>query len=103
MRIVKVSNAFPPFLEHGGAPRTVAAFATALAQRGHNVKVLTIAHDRRHGPLPSQVDGVTVDYVKPFLSYRSLALNPAMLSARRLVARCDVVHIYGLYDLLGPS
>src|SRR5207245_4920825 len=31
------------------------------------------------------------------------ALKPAVLSARRVVPGCDVVHIYGLYDLLGPS
>jgi glycosyltransferase involved in cell wall biosynthesis len=103
MRILKVSNAYPPFLELGGPPRKVAAFAMGLAQRGHDVKVLTVAHDRRHGPLPKQTGGVTVEYVRPFLSYRSLALNPAMPSARCLVAGCDVVHIYGLYDLLGPS
>jgi glycosyltransferase involved in cell wall biosynthesis len=103
MRILEVSNSYPPFLELGGPPRKVAAFATALAQRGHDVSVLTVAHDRRHGPLPPRIGDVTVTYVRPVLSYRSLALNPAMPSARRLVTGRDVVHIYGVYDFLGPS
>ncbi len=42
MRILNVTQSYAPFYEFGGPPVKVEALATGLAQRGHQVTVLTV-------------------------------------------------------------
>jgi len=41
MRVLSVTQSYAPFYEFGGPPVKVEALANGLAQRGHNVTVLS--------------------------------------------------------------
>lgn len=96
----------------------VQALAERLARRGHEVIVLTAdwGLDKRLRAMANgsaaeaspfgrrrTMNGVTAIYLANWLHYRALSWNPAL--GRYLRARLkefEVVHIFGLYDLLGP-
>jgi glycosyltransferase involved in cell wall biosynthesis len=112
MRILKLSATYSPFLQFGGPPVKVRALAEALARRGHSVTVLTTdwGLEQQGGGEPSPYglrrmhNGVESIYLRPLLHYRTTAWTPALTAFLRDRLRdFDVVHIYGLYDLLGPA
>jgi len=93
----------------------VRAIARGLAQRGHQVTVLTadlglkqiangtdgLAQSRRGWQ--SDKDSVETIYLPSWASYRSLTWNPGVFGfCRERLTSFSIVHIYGLYDLLGP-
>jgi glycosyltransferase involved in cell wall biosynthesis len=118
MRILNVTQTYAPFFEFGGPPEKVRALSEGLAELGHEVTVLTAdwGLERRVAEFPGEppaenspfgkkreVRGVNAIYLANWLQYRALSWNPAL--PRYLRARLqnfDVVHIFGLYDLLGP-
>jgi len=118
MRILNVTQSYAPFFEFGGPPAKVRALAEGIAKKGHEVTVLTAdwGLDDRLRSLPNEafaeaspfgrrrrINGVTTVYLANWFRYRALSWNPAL--GRYLRARLeefDVVHIFGLYDLLGP-
>jgi glycosyltransferase involved in cell wall biosynthesis len=118
MRILNVTQTYAPFFEFGGPPVKVSALAQGLAQRGHAVTVLTAdwGVEQRFKELgkagtsqPSPFgrrwkrDDVTAEYLANWWHYHALSWNPAL--GRYLRARLkdfDIVHIFGLYDFLGP-
>src|SRR5262249_43968516 len=119
MRILKVTASYAPFLEFGGAPVKVKALAEGLARRGHQVPVLT-GDWGIEGRLASQPDGrkaerspfgwrqetagVRAIYLPTWFRRRALSWNPAVKRyCRARLKEFDVVHIFGLYDLLGPA
>lgn len=114
MRILNVSQTYHPYLAEGGRPAKVLAISRALAERGHSVTVLTAdLHSGRSGDRPAQQEpspwgwrsqhqGVEAIYLRTRARYRTVTLNPSVV--RFCLARLpdfDLVHIYGLYDLLG--
>ncbi len=115
MQILKVSQAYYPFLEKGGPPVKVSVIARALAQRGHQVVVLTADLGFGDADLHSvqavnspwgwqtELDGVEVLYLRGPMRYRALTWNPRVFDfCRQRLDSFDLAHIYGLYDLLGP-
>ena len=118
MRILNVTQSYAPFFEFGGPPVKVRALAEGMANRGHQVTVLTAdwGIEKRLGdsagsapasPGPfgrtQMLSGVTAIYLPTWFHFRAISWNPALgryLRAR--LADFDVVHIYGLYDLFGP-
>jgi glycosyltransferase involved in cell wall biosynthesis len=115
MRILKVVQAYYPFQEQGGPVVKVRALARGLVERGHEVTVLTadLGLEKRFRDavkfqhckwgLCSEQDGVNVIYLPTVARYRALTLNPRVIRfSRTSVAQFDLVHFYGLYDLLGP-
>jgi glycosyltransferase involved in cell wall biosynthesis len=104
MRVLMVSYAYPPFLQMGGPPRKVAALARELARRGHRVEVLTVNHELRRGTFREDRDGASAHYLRSIARYRNtVTLNPGLFGeAHRHVKNADVVHVFGVYDLLGP-
>jgi Glycosyl transferase 4-like domain len=118
MRILNVTQSYAPFFEFGGPPEKVRALSEGLAQMGHDVTVLTAdwGLERRLAELPGEppaengpfgrkreVRGVKTIYLANWFHYHAASWNPAL--PRYLRARLqnfDVVHIFGLYDLLGP-
>src|SRR6266851_937781 len=109
----------------GGPPAKVRAIARALVARGHKVTVLTAdrggeqkavggrqkaeegeeqrseVRGRKSG-WKANDHGVEAIYLRTVHNYRATTINPGILRfcASRL-RHYDVVHIYGLYDLLG--
>src|SRR5580704_2352700 len=87
-----------------------------LAERGHDVTVLTAnlgtAEWSRIG-LPIEKTtlgwrltegGVIAIYLPTWFRYRTLTINPGVLRfCGAALGKFDLVHFYGLYDLLGPS
>jgi glycosyltransferase involved in cell wall biosynthesis len=119
MRILNVTESYAPFYEFGGPPAKVEALSEGLAARGHEVAVLTAdwGLEKREKVLPSQKtpdrspfgwrreqNGVRTIYLPTWLHYRALSWNPAVKRfCRARLPQFDVVHIFGLYDLLGPA
>ena len=112
MRILKVTQTYFPYLNMGGPPAKVRAIARALVARGHAVTVLTADRGSAQGAdgrssrqatgWVANDHGVEAVYLGTLQNYRATTINPGVLRfcASRL-AEYDVVHIYGLYDLLG--
>lgn len=119
MRILNVTQSYAPFLEFGGPPVKVCALSQGLARRGHQVTVLTpdwgLAKRLKEIGEQSGVEntpcgmrrmesGVEAVYLPTRLHYRALSWNPGVKSyCRAQLQNFDVVHIFGLYDLLGPA
>ncbi len=116
MRILKVTQAYFPFNERGGPAIKVRSIARALREQGNQVVVLTA--DLGFGPKAiaaaqvvagpegwrTDLDGVEVIYFRTLCHYRNLTVNPGILRfCRRRLQDFDIVHIYGLYDTLGPA
>jgi len=119
MRILNVTETYAPFLEFGGPPVKVRALSEGLARRGHQVTVLTadwglekrfagpekkITAERSPFGWRREENGVQAIYVPTWLRYRAVSWNPAVKRyCRARLQNFDVVHIFGLYDLLGPA
>jgi glycosyltransferase involved in cell wall biosynthesis len=103
MRILSVTPAYYPFLEMGGPTVKVRAISEGLVSRGHKVTVLTPWYGRQPRTPQVELGGVEVRYLRSLVRYRATTLNAGVLSFCRHDLRAfDVVHIYGIYDLLGP-
>jgi len=119
MRILNVTETYAPFLEFGGPPVKVRALSEGLARRGHTVGVLTadwgfekrlqseaakITAERSPFGWRNNENGVQAIYLPTWWRYRALSWNPAVQRyCRARLQAFDVVHIFGLYDLLGPA
>ncbi len=119
MRILNVTETYAPFLEFGGPPVKVHALAQRLSQRGHQLSVLSAdwGIEKRLPSLPPDVraerspfgwrlteNGVPTIYLPSWLRYHAISWNPAVKRyCRARLQNFDIVHIFGLYDLLGPA
>lgn len=118
MRILNVTESYVPFDEFGGPPVKVRALSEGLAARGHQVTVLTAdwGLEKRLAQMrvsPAErcpfgwrrnAQGVTAIYLPTWLRYRAISWNPAVKRfCRARLENFDIVHIFGLYDLLGPA
>jgi len=116
VRILQVTQSYYPFQQRGGPATKVRAIARVLRKRGNEVTVLTA--DLGIGPgeitsvkavkapegWQSDLDDVEVIYLSTRAHYRDLTVNPGVLGfCERRLRDFDVVHIYGLYDTLGPA
>jgi glycosyltransferase involved in cell wall biosynthesis len=118
MRILKTTQSYYPYLHKGGPPAKVKGIARALARRGHEVTILTadlgVNSEDFDDPAWRQQrvrsawgwewedEGVRAIYLPSWTNYRATTLNPGVLrfSLQRL-RDFDVVHLYGLYDVIG--
>ena len=116
MRILNVAQTYYPYLAEGGRPAKVRILSRKLADRGHEVTVLTanLGEDdwSRNAEPPERTTmglrlnehGVVAIYLRTWLRYRTLTINPGLLRfCRASLKGFDLVHFYGLYDLLGPA
>jgi len=104
MRILHVTQVYDPFLEKGGPALKVKAIAEHLVRKGHEVTVLTTTYDPAQVSGTVRREGVEVVYLPALATYRATTLNPGVFGfCRKRLREFDIVHIYGLYDLLGPA
>ena len=119
MRILNVTQTYFPFLEFGGPPVKVRSLSQQLVKLGHKVTVLTAdwrletragsaggAWHAERSPLGWTLEeaGVESIYLRSPLHYRALSWNPGIAKfCRARLWNFDVVHIFGLYDFLGPA
>lgn len=109
-----MTQSYFPFLDRGGPALKVRSIARGLQARGHAITVLTtdLGLAQRGEGLPlscspwgwrSTHDDLETLYLQPRHLYRALTWNPAVHGfSRAEVASYDLVHIFGLYDLLAP-
>jgi glycosyltransferase involved in cell wall biosynthesis len=118
MRILNVTQTYFPFLEFGGPPVKVRSLSQQLVKLGHQVTVLTADWGWASSAPPTTSrgsvertafgwrlveSGIEAIYLRSWLRFRALSWNPGI--TRFCQARLwnfDVVHIFGLYDFLGP-
>jgi len=114
MRILMVSQSYFPFQAAGGPPTKIRAIAKRLVAHGHKVSVVTadMGFGKSNGPPepPTQdrwgwrleEGGVEAVYLRTRGRYRALTINPGLKNyCDESLRSFDVIHIYGLYDLLG--
>ena len=121
MRILNVTQSYFPFEEFGGPPVKVRALSEQMTKRKHDVTVLTVDWGIKNGERgESSADmkfraerspfgwkkvenGVEANYLRSWLHYRTLSWNPGVKGfCKARLWKFDVIHIFGLYDLLGP-
>jgi glycosyltransferase involved in cell wall biosynthesis len=115
MRLLYVTQSYHPFLDKGGPTVKVRALARGIAAFGHSVTVLTVDFGlnadqiREVKAIPSRwgyeanEDGVETIFLRTRAQYRAVTWNPGVATfCRDRLASYDVVHIYGIYDLVGP-
>jgi glycosyltransferase involved in cell wall biosynthesis len=116
MRILKSVQAYYPFQEMGGPIVKVRSMSRALTLRGHQVTVLSadlglasreetdLKIERCPWGWCAEQDGVDAIYLSTLGAYRALTINPRVIDFCWSSLRAfDIVHFYGLYDLLGPA
>ena len=116
LRVLKVTQSYYPFLDQGGPAVKVRAMARGLVKRGHAVTVLTtdlglasakysaFQAVQDNGGWRSLQDSVEAIFLRPWARYRSVTWNPGVTRfCRERLDSFDMVHIYGIYDLLGPT
>lgn len=103
MRALLVSQVYHPFHHLGGPAFKVRALAEHLAACGHPVTVLTTSFGPPQPAGRIRQNGVEAIYLQPLLRYRATSWNAGLLPfCRHELRQFDLVHIFGLYDLLGP-
>jgi glycosyltransferase involved in cell wall biosynthesis len=116
MKILHVVQAFYPFQEKGGPVFKVRALAETMIKHGHQATVLTADLGLSRYPnltasLASsafgkslELVGVEVIYLPTLAHYRAITLNSrAVEFCETELREFDVIHFFGLYDLLGPT
>jgi glycosyltransferase involved in cell wall biosynthesis len=116
MRVLKTVQSYFPFQDRGGPVVKVRALARGLAQRGHQVTVLTadlgfgkqnrtsLKMESSRWGWRAEENGVEAIYLPTLGHYRALTINPRVIGfCRASLRQFDLVHFYGLYDLLGPA
>ena len=106
MRTLHVSPYFAPAFRYGGPPRSVLGLCRALDAAGVEVEVLTTTAD---GPadLPasppegSRYEGVAVRYLERAFPRRLFGARGLGRALDQAIARCDLVHVHGLWTLPG--
>jgi glycosyltransferase involved in cell wall biosynthesis len=115
VRILNVSQTYFPYLAEGGRPAKVRAFSRKLVEHGHSVTVLTAnlgaaewsnvacAREETALGIESTEAGVVAIYLPTLARYRVLTINARLIRfCRGSLSGFDLVHFYGLYDMLGP-
>lgn len=116
MRVLSVVQFYFPFQDRGGPVVKVRSLAKGLVKRGHQVTVLTAdlglsgvngfdeKIERCKWGWRWEDEGVEVIYLRTRGHYRALTFNPGVFGfSTDSLKDFDIVHFYGLYDLLGPA
>ena len=101
MKILQVSIVYFPEFEFGGPPRKIHALSRGLQRRGHDVSVATMCARQPRARGSAVIDGVGVRYV-PWVGRGNVRVPTSSRELEDGIAWADVVHLYGLFNLLCP-
>jgi glycosyltransferase involved in cell wall biosynthesis len=101
MRILFVTPYYLPEVKFGGPPKKIQALARGLAARGHVVKALTFDSEKPRSDRKTEIDGIEVQCL-PWIGRGLKQLPTNFRLIRHAVAESDLVHCYGLYNLISP-
>jgi glycosyltransferase involved in cell wall biosynthesis len=101
MRILFITPYYYPDLHFGGPPQKIHSIARGLTVRGHDIRVATFDCKNATSRERESVDSVPVQYL-PWIGkgLRQLPLDRRSLS--NAIKRADLIHCYGLYNLICP-
>ena len=101
MKILQVTPYFSPAWAYGGTPRSVSELCLALAQRGHEITVLTTDALSENSRMPSVIskNELEVHYLRNASNYmvwhHQLPMPLGMLSfLREHIRDFDLVHLH---------
>ena len=101
MRILFATPYYYPELKFGGPPKRVHSLSQELIHRGHDVRVVTTHSEKPRARYEQRFDGVPVQYV-PWRGKSVRQLPVRVSELKTMVKAADIVHCYGLYNLLCP-
>lgn len=101
MNILQITSVYYPELQFGGPPQKIHALSRGLLARGHQVQVIT-----HHSQVPTakgtaSYDEVAVQYL-PWWGRGHWQVPRRWQALIAHIQAADVVHVYGLYNGLGP-
>ena len=101
MRVLQVSSIYYPELKFGGPPEKIHRLGVGLRRYGYDVSVVTFHSEQPRLRERRMCDNISVQYV-PWIGQglRQFPVAPQLVTAA--VASADIVHCYGLYNLLCP-
>ncbi len=102
MRLLEVTVAYYPELQFGGPPQKIHALSQGLAAMGYRVSVATFHSARPDAQERVMLDDVAVQYLR-WRGKGSWVLPLDLRPLAELIENADLVHCYGLYNLLGPA
>ena len=101
MRILQVTSAYYPELQFGGPPRKIHRLSRGLAQREYKINVVTYDSNNRAAGGCKSIDAVHVQYIRWFGKNNwQIPLDAGELIES--IRSADLIHCYGLYNLLCP-
>ena len=101
MRILFVTPYYFPEVKFGGPPKKIRSLARGLTDLGHFVSILTFDSENRSRSDKIEIDGISVQYL-PWIGrgLKQLPMNLELI--RNAITQSDLVHCYGLYNLVSP-
>lgn len=102
LRLLQVTSSYYPELQFGGPPQKIHALSRGLTALGYQVAVATFHSARPDAQERVMLDDVAVQYLR-WRGKGSWVLPLDLRPLADLVKAADVVHCYGLYNLLGPA
>ena len=100
MRVLQVAARYYPELQFGGSTQAIHGLSRGLARRGHNVRVVTL-HSTLRATRDVSQEGIAVHYL-PWLGRGGRQIPLGWHTLAGAVRQSDVIHCYGLYNLLCP-
>ena len=102
MHVLQVTSTYYPQLQFGGPPQQIHALSQGLSSRGYQVEVLTLSPEVPRKNKTVLVEGIPVRYLAwAGTGNRQLPLHPGLLADA--VHWAEIIHCYGLYNLLSPA
>jgi glycosyltransferase involved in cell wall biosynthesis len=101
MRILFATPYYYPELKFGGPPKRVHSLSQGLIHRGHDVRVVTTHSEKSRAQYEQRFDGVPVQYI-PWRGKSGRQLPVRVAELKTMVKAADIIHCYGLYNLLCP-
>jgi glycosyltransferase involved in cell wall biosynthesis len=101
VQILQVTARYYPEVQFGGPPQKIHDLSRGLRRRGVVVRVVTL-HSTNRAAAQMDMDGIQVRYLA-WLGRGSWQLPLDLGTLGAMVRQADVVHCYGLYNLLCPA
>jgi glycosyltransferase involved in cell wall biosynthesis len=101
MRVLHVTPHYFPELQFGGPPVKIHALNRGLAAMGIQTRVVTLDSRDPSRNTTEMLDGIPVRYL-PWLGRTKWQVPHRIRALKEIVAAADVIHCYGLYNLICP-
>jgi Glycosyltransferase len=99
--VLQVTNVYYPELKFGGPPLKIHLFNCGLRARDFSISVITFHSEKHFAKESTEFDRIPVQYL-PWVGrgFKQWPLRFDLLSTA--VRQADIIHCYGLYNLLCP-